>query len=61
MRDSAAQVSNTATGSIYITGVNQQPVASASSLQVDRGVRTPIVLSVFDPDRCVSFFFFIPK
>jgi hypothetical protein len=56
VEDSASQTSNIATVTVYIVGVNQVPVASASNLQVDRGVQTAIVLSVFDPDRYTYYF-----
>lgn len=51
VRDSGNQSSSIATVSTFIIHVNQPPVATAvTSVFVNRGVSTPITLSVFDPD-----------
>lgn len=51
VKDSAGQISNSASVSIEILGVNQKPVASASNIVVQRGVRTAIPLNSVDPDK----------
>ena len=56
--DGAGQTSNSATLGIYIIGVNQGPTPSASNVLVTRGVRAPITLNAYDPDKYYSSPFF---